>query len=333
MKISEFAKKSGVMVKTLLHYDKIGLLKPSMKSENGYRIYYDEDFIRLQQISTLKFVGLSLQEIKQVLDHKEENIEQLIDIEMKVLEEKKNKIETVINGLQKSKKEIETNNYLDINKFIDIIRLTTMEDKAKERFNNASSKYVTGSYIWRDRTAKLINELVKPNSKDIILDIGCGTGNQLIELSKKIKLAIGIDISEGMIKQAKENVKREGKNNIEFFIGTFLEPNLNIALGEKHVTKIISNYALHHLAMEYKEKAIEKMIDLNEDVKQIIIGDLMFFEDPEKYKSEFSLVGYGPEVDFPSTVKEIKECFEKFNFITEIHKLHPLVGVIVAKRV
>lgn len=333
MKISEFAKKSGVTVKTLLHYDKIGLLKPSMKSENGYRIYYDEDFIRLQQISTLKFVGLSLQEIKQVLDHKEENIEQLIDIEMKVLEEKKNKIETVINGLQKSKKEIETNNYLDINKFIDIIRLTTMEDKAKERFNNASSKYVTGSYIWRDRTAKLINELVKPNSKDIILDIGCGTGNQLIELSKKIKLAIGIDISEGMIKQAKENVKREGKNNIEFFIGTFLEPNLNIALGEKHVTKIISNYALHHLAMEYKEKAIEKMIDLNEDVKQIIIGDLMFFEDPEKYKSEFSLVGYGPEVDFPSTVKEIKECFEKFYFITEIHKLHPLVGVIVAKRV
>lgn len=333
MKISEFAKKSGITVKTLLHYDKIGLLKPSMKSENGYRIYYDEDFIRLQQISTLKFVGLSLQEIKQVLDHKEENIEQLIDIEMKVLEEKKNKIETVINGLQKSKKEIETNNYLDINKFIDIIRLTTMEDKAKERFNNASSKYVTGSYIWRDRTAKLINELVKPNSKDIILDIGCGTGNQLIELSKKIKLAIGIDISEGMIKQAKENVKREGKNNIEFFIGTFLEPNLNIALGEKHVTKIISNYALHHLAMEYKEKAIEKMIDLNEDVKQIIIGDLMFFEDPEKYKSEFSLVGYGPEVDFPSTVKEIKECFEKFNFITEIHKLHPLVGVIVAKRV
>ena len=333
LKISEFAKKSGVTVKTLLHYDKIGLLKPSMKSENGYRIYYDEDFIRLQQISTLKFVGLSLQEIKQVLDHKEENIEQLIDIEMKVLEEKKNKIETVINGLQKSKKEIETNNYLDINKFIDIIRLTTMEDKAKERFNNASSKYVTGSYIWRDRTAKLINELVKPNSKDIILDIGCGTGNQLIELSKKIKLAIGIDISEGMIKQAKENVKREGKNNIEFFIGTFLEPNLNIALGEKHVTKIISNYALHHLAMEYKEKAIEKMIVLNEEIEQIIIGDLMFFEDSEKYKSEFSLVGYGPEVDFPSTVKEIKECFEKFNFITEIHKLHPLVGVIVAKRV
>ena len=333
MKISEFAKKSGVTVKTLLHYDKIGLLKPSMKSENGYRIYYDKDFIRLQQISTLKFVGLSLQEIKQVLDYKEENIERLIDIEMRVLEEKKNKIETIINGLKKSKKEIETNNYLDINKFIDIIRLTTMEDKAKERFNNASNKYVTGSYIWRDTTAKLINELVKPNSKDIILDIGCGTGNQIIELSKKIKLAIGIDISDRMIERAKKNVKSEGENNIEFYIGTFLEPNLNVDLKEKHVTKIISNYALHHLTMEYKQKAIEKMIALNEDVEQIIIGDLMFFEDPEKYKSEFSLVGYGPEVDFPSTVKEIKECFEKFNFITEIHKLHPLVGVIVAKRV
>ena len=57
MKIGEFAKKSGVTVKTLLHYDKIDLLKPSSKTESGYRIYCEEDFLKLQQITTLKFIG------------------------------------------------------------------------------------------------------------------------------------------------------------------------------------------------------------------------------------------------------------------------------------
>lgn len=45
LKISEFAKKAGITVKTLLHYDKVGILKPSNKNENGYRIYSDDDFL------------------------------------------------------------------------------------------------------------------------------------------------------------------------------------------------------------------------------------------------------------------------------------------------
>ncbi len=57
MKIGEFAKRSGVTVKTLLHYDKIGLLKPYEKTEAGYRIYCEDDFLRLQQITTLKFIN------------------------------------------------------------------------------------------------------------------------------------------------------------------------------------------------------------------------------------------------------------------------------------
>lgn len=56
MKISEFSKRAGISIKTLLHYDKIGLLKPSSKSDSGYRVYCEEDFLKLQQITTLKFI-------------------------------------------------------------------------------------------------------------------------------------------------------------------------------------------------------------------------------------------------------------------------------------
>ena len=53
VKIGEFAKISGVTVKTLLHYDKIGLLKPGDKTDSGYRIYCEDDFLKLQQILNL----------------------------------------------------------------------------------------------------------------------------------------------------------------------------------------------------------------------------------------------------------------------------------------
>lgn len=333
MKISEFAKRSGVTVKTLLHYDKIGLLQPSLKTQAGYRIYCDEDFINLQQIITLKFIGLSLEEIKQLINEKNQNIENIISVQTRALEEKKKHIETVITALNKAEKQIQNNSFLEVQQLIDIIKITNMETRAKQRFNDASKQYVTDSYHWRSKTAELINELIKPNINDIVLDLGCGTGKQIIELSQKIKLAIGVDISDGMLKQAKENIENERAHNIELYIGTFEEPELSVDLRKKCITKIISNYALHHLTTIYKQKAIEKMINIGgENLQSIIIGDLMFFENPNDYKEEFSLVGYGPEVDFPSSVEELKNCFLNFDFTVEVHRLHPLVGVVVANR-
>lgn len=333
MKISEFAKRSGVTVKTLRYYDKIGLLQPSIKTDAGYRIYCDEDFIKLQQITTLKFIGLSLEEIKKLINKKSENLESIIDIQTKALEENQKHIEVVLMALNKAKKQIKENGFLEVQQLIDITKITNMETRAKQRFNNASKQYVTDSYYWRSKSAELINELVKPNDNDVLLDLGCGTGKQIVELSQKIKLAIGIDISEGMIGQAKENIENEGLQNIELYIGTFEEPNLYIDLNKKCITKIISNYALHHLTTTYKKKAIEKMVSIGgESLQSIVIGDLMFFENPEDYINEFSKVGYGPEVDSPSRVEELVKCFANFGFTVEVHKLHPLVGVIVANR-
>ncbi|OOM80518.1 MerR family transcriptional regulator [Clostridium sp. BL-8] len=333
MKISEFAKRSGVTVKTLRYYDKIGLLQPSVKTDVGYRIYCDEDFIKLQQITTLKFIGLSLEEIDQLINEKNESIESIIDIQTRALEENKKHIDVVLMALNKAKKQMQNNGFLEIQQLIDITKITNMETRAKQRFNNASKQYVTDSYYWRSKTAEIINELVKPNMDDVILDLGCGTGKQIVELSQKIKLAIGIDISEGMISQAKENIKNKNIQNIKLYIGTFEEPNLNVDLHKKNITKIISNYALHHLTTIYKQKAIEKMIAMvGESLQSIIIGDLMFFENPDNYRKEFSIVGYGPEVDFPSSVEELVNCFSNSGFTIEVHKLHPLVGVIVANR-
>ena len=59
----EFAKLANVTQRTLRYYDKIGLLKPSLIMENGYRKYSDDDLIQLQKIVFYKQLGFSLEEI------------------------------------------------------------------------------------------------------------------------------------------------------------------------------------------------------------------------------------------------------------------------------
>ena len=88
--VGEFAKKSGITMRTLRYYDKIGLLKPSSYNEAGYRLYTKEDFPKLQQILTLKFIGLSLDEIKDILkeDLNDNDFKRSLQIQKKIIKEK-----------------------------------------------------------------------------------------------------------------------------------------------------------------------------------------------------------------------------------------------------
>src|SRR5512140_1748609 len=66
MRVGEVAKATGVSVRTLHHYDEVGLLTPSMRSESRYRLYDEGDLLRLLQIKTLRQLGFSLQEIREL---------------------------------------------------------------------------------------------------------------------------------------------------------------------------------------------------------------------------------------------------------------------------
>ena len=62
----EFAKKAHITKKTVRYYDEHNILKPSYVNENGARFYNDDDFARLQQILFLKYLGFSLDDIKEM---------------------------------------------------------------------------------------------------------------------------------------------------------------------------------------------------------------------------------------------------------------------------
>ena len=68
LKVGDLARRTGLTVRTLHHYDAIGLLKPSLHTEAGYRLYTRADVARLQQVLSLRQLGFSLEEVRACLD-------------------------------------------------------------------------------------------------------------------------------------------------------------------------------------------------------------------------------------------------------------------------
>ena len=83
----ELSKLTQVSVRTLHHYDQIGLLKPTLRQSNGYRLYSEKDLLKLQQIIALKFFGFELSQIKLLLA-KQDGVIENFAMQSKFLQEK-----------------------------------------------------------------------------------------------------------------------------------------------------------------------------------------------------------------------------------------------------
>jgi DNA-binding transcriptional MerR regulator len=68
MKVGEVAKRTGLSVRTLHYYDEIGLLSPAEHTASRHRLYGAPEILRLQQIKSLRQLGFSLDEIREMLD-------------------------------------------------------------------------------------------------------------------------------------------------------------------------------------------------------------------------------------------------------------------------
>ncbi|MCL9685355.1 MerR family transcriptional regulator [Legionella maioricensis] len=87
--VKDLSKLTGITVQTLHHYDRIQLLKPSLRLANGYRVYSEKDLLKLQQIIALKFFGFELSQIKTLLSEEKGALEHFSN-QVRVLEQKAN---------------------------------------------------------------------------------------------------------------------------------------------------------------------------------------------------------------------------------------------------
>lgn len=87
-KVGDLSKITGLTVRTLRFYDQIGLFPPSGQTESGHRLYDESDLSRLQQIMSLRELGLSLDEIKSALIGGQFSPLEIVDLQMARIKEK-----------------------------------------------------------------------------------------------------------------------------------------------------------------------------------------------------------------------------------------------------
>ena len=100
MHIKEFAKLTGVSVRTLHYYDEIGLLKPALvDAQNGYRFYDENSLLRMQEILFYRELDFPLKSILEILSSPDYDKQKALAEQRKLLELKKERLERIIDAL------------------------------------------------------------------------------------------------------------------------------------------------------------------------------------------------------------------------------------------
>jgi len=140
LKVREVSQLAGISVRTLHHYDEIGLLRPDAVTEAGYRMYSDRDMERLQQILFFRELGFSLKEIRRILDSPAFDRLEALELQRLMLEEKMahtlRMIANIDHSIQHAKGEITMTNEQRF-EGIDFTN-NPYEEEARERWGDAA---------------------------------------------------------------------------------------------------------------------------------------------------------------------------------------------------
>lgn len=167
MTSGEIAKKAGVSQKAVRLYDEKGLLKPTEYSDGNYRLYDKEALQILEKIVALKRIGFSLEEIRDNLTSGDaKDIEEALRMQLAIMEEKRYKIDMVINAINRTLAQKE--DALDWDDVARIVQNVTLDQAADLAHWKSLQRTISEDwYVQIFRTMDFV-----AGSK--VLDLGCG---------------------------------------------------------------------------------------------------------------------------------------------------------------
>lgn len=215
----EFAEKAHVTLRTIRYYDKMNLLKPSMHTEAGARLYSDQDFAKLQQILLFKYLGFSLEEIREMTLASADPhfLNESLKIQKRLLQERQEELQSMILAVDQTSAALEQKHEIDWEQMLNLIHLTDMETELRTQYQNATninarialhrdfSVNPEGWFPW------LFHQMpLKPGMK--VLELGCGNGALWLENISHIPSEISIllsDSSEGMVREVQHKLSED----------------------------------------------------------------------------------------------------------------------------
>ena len=212
----EFAKKSNVSVRTIRYYDQQNILKPSLLTDEGVRFYTDSDFTRLQQILLLKYLGFTLDDIRNMTigDSDYHVLKNSLELQKRMIQDKIAQMQLVCKAIEETEDSIKEGKGIDWSNMLEIIHLTNMEDSMKNQYINAGNisarinlhnRFSVNKQGWFPWIYEQL--CVRDGMK--VLEIGCGDGTLWEENKDKLPENIETtlsDTSEGMLRDARRNV-------------------------------------------------------------------------------------------------------------------------------
>lgn len=224
----EFARMAHVTLRTVRYYDKQDILKPSLVTESGARFYTDEDFARLQQILLLKYLGFSLDDIREMTigDSDYHFMLNSLNIQLRLVRDRIEQMQLVEKAIQDTAQAIQEQHTIDWSQMLNLIHLTGMEKSLKNQYQNATnissrinlhSLYSQNKQGWFPWIFQQCH--IKPRLR--ILELGCGDGtlwtDNLALIPEDISITLS-DISSGMLRDARRAI---GSSDTRFTFRAF----------------------------------------------------------------------------------------------------------------
>lgn len=129
LKVGELASRTGLTVRTLHHYDEIGLLPPSSRTASGHRLYEMAEVVRLQKIRSLCHLGLSLDEIRDCLGQPSLSLERIFEMHLARLDEEIDRRNRLRHRLEAALESLGSDGSVSLDELLETIEVMTMFDK------------------------------------------------------------------------------------------------------------------------------------------------------------------------------------------------------------
>jgi len=161
LKVGELAKQTGLSVRTLHYYDEIGLLMPSHRTEAEHRLYSDRDIIRLQQILSLRQLGLSLSEISDCLENPDYSLPQVIDLHRDRLREQIALSHSLLKRLNGIAQGLQTSQSVAVETLIETMETITMSGRyfTAEQQAVLEDRFEAHEAEWQDLLTQVQSEM------------------------------------------------------------------------------------------------------------------------------------------------------------------------------
>ncbi len=215
----QFARMANVSVRTVRFYDRQNILKPSYVTPSGARFYTDSDFARLQQILLLKYLGFSLDDIRELTinDADSHFLLHSLTLQKKLVQDRIEQMQLVEHAIEDTMQAIQAGSQTDWSQILELIHLTGMEKSLKSQYQDATnlsarirlhrdySVNQQGWFPWVFEQCQIC-----PGMR--ILELGCGDGALWVENLQAIPASCSItlsDISEGMLRDARRTIGQD----------------------------------------------------------------------------------------------------------------------------